>query len=213
MRRSTNGANKMTSVLFRLSLKSLSADSKYILTATIVPFLIGILLWLVPPSVARSHPVISVCILFASWLLVWFWAFARSWTREHMTPTMVTPTMIAQMELAGVVKSKAKQAESLVEELETVWHTYHNEGGNLIRPLGAHELPDSIQLHHHKELWTFRIHYRGHIDEVKSHVPDFQSPIINAPSPFRDIEYLDLSKILKKHAHLLQTLAHSLESF
>jgi hypothetical protein len=130
--------------------------------------------------------------------------------------TAATPQLsravVAQIELAGVLRSKAGQAEWLAKELEKVWHIYNNEDAKLIRPLGEHELPDVIQLNRHKRLWAFRIHYQGHIGGVKFHIPDFRSPIVDAPSPYSNIEYLDLLQKLKEHAHLLQKAGQSLES-
>ncbi len=131
--------------------------------------------------------------------------------KEQSTAQPLTATIVTRIELAGVLRSKAGQSEWLAKEVERVWHIYNNEGEKLIRPLGERELPDSIELYRHKRLWGFRILYRGHIDAVKFHAPDFHSGIVDAPSPCRNIEYLDLLEKLKEHAELLRGLAQSLE--
>jgi hypothetical protein len=147
-----------------------------------------------------------------------------SQTSETLTLTPPTQTgiqqltakTVTQIELAGVLRSKAGQAEWLAKELEKVWHAYNNDGFRLIRPLEEHELPEIIQFNRHKRLWEFRIHYFGHIGEVEYHIKhhalDFHSSVIDGPRSYRKIEYLDLLQIIKDHAQELRNFAQSLES-
>jgi hypothetical protein len=89
-----------------------------------------------------------------------------------------------QIMRAGVLYSKAGQADYLVEELEKVWYLYTNENDRLIYPLGKSSLPDSIQQYRHKELFRFRTNYRGHIGGIKSNEPAFRSDIVDGPYPW-----------------------------
>jgi hypothetical protein len=116
-----------------------------------------------------------------------------------------------QLKLAGVVESKAGQADWLAADLERIWHLFNNANYKLIYPLGEHSVPDPPKEFHDKELWAFRVRYRGHIGGAKSHVPDFHSDIMDAPYPW-GVEYLDLLRKLKAHAEALRKLAQSLES-
>ncbi len=114
-----------------------------------------------------------------------------------------------QIKLAGVLESKAGQADWLARELERVWHTYNNDHQVLLRPLAETTLPDAIQTYREKKLFEFRVQYRGHIGGVRFHVPHFHDTIMDGPA-YRNIEYLDLREQLKEHANRLRQLARSL---
>jgi hypothetical protein len=116
------------------------------------------------------------------------------------------------IKLVGVLESNAGKANWLAMELERVWLVYNKDHETLLRPLGKNTLPDIIQKECDKRLSSFRSQYYGHIGEVRYHVPDFHSSIMDGPSPYRDIEYLDLREELKKHANMLRKLANEIES-
>lgn len=69
----------------------------------------------------------------------------------------------------------------LATDLERIWHVYNHGNDKLIHPLGERELADVIQLYRHKQLWAFRIQYRGHIAGVRANDPDLRSEIMDAP--------------------------------
>ena len=119
----------------------------------------------------------------------------------------ISADQIAQIKLAGVLETKAGQADVLALELEKVQLVYNKDHETLLRPLGKDTLPDVIQKERDKRLYSFRIEYYAHINSVKYHVPDFHSTITDGPRPYRNIEYLDLREKLKEHAGLLRKLA------
>jgi hypothetical protein len=112
----------------------------------------------------------------------------------------------------GVLESKAGQADWLVGELERIWHLYNNENDKLLYPLGELAVPEVVKEFRDKQLWAFRIQYRGHVGGVRSNEPDFHSDIMDAPYPCWSVPYLDLLRKLKVHAEALRNLARSLES-
>jgi hypothetical protein len=120
---------------------------------------------------------------------------------------------IAKIELAGILKSKAGQAEWLAQRLEKVWHIYNNDksskDGPLIYPLSASSLPEAIKEHRHKELFRFYIHYTSHIGQVKAVDQSFHSSMIDDTIPSKE-EYLDVKKKIEAHAALLRKRAESL---
>jgi hypothetical protein len=111
---------------------------------------------------------------------------------------------------AGVLYSKAGHADWLGSELERIWHLYHNDNDKLIYPLGELSIPEVVKEFRDKQLFAFRVQYRGHIGGLKSNEPDFHSDIMDAPYPW-SVPYLDLMRKLREHAGLLRTLARSLE--
>jgi hypothetical protein len=116
-----------------------------------------------------------------------------------------------RIKLVGVLESKAGKADWLAMELERVWLVYNKDHETLLRPLGKNALPDVNQKERDKRLSSFRSQYYGYIGEVRYHVPDFHSSIMDGPSPYRDIEYPDLREELKKHANMLRKLANEIE--
>jgi hypothetical protein len=117
----------------------------------------------------------------------------------------------ARLKLAGVIESKAGQAEWLARSLDRVWHAYHNENEKLLRPLAEHTIPDPPTKNCERLLLVFRNDYRGHVGGTKYHLPEFHSDILDG-KPFRNIEYVDLMHNLKEHATKLHELAEKVES-
>lgn len=166
----------------------------------------------------RGLPWWKDAILTFLFVLLSLWAAVATWWRRKADSASAEdrePRLSAgqrnQIKLAGVLESKAGQADWLAGDLERIWHLYNNANYKLIYPLGEHSVPDPAKEFHDKELWAFRIRYRAHIGGTKWHVPDFHSDIMDAPYPW-NVQYLDLSRKLKDHADRLRSLARSLES-
>lgn len=119
----------------------------------------------------------------------------------------------AQLKLAGVIESEAGQAKWLERQLEEVWHTYNELGVALTHPLSDATLSevDPIKEYCERELFKFRIAFRGHIGSVKYHLPDFHSEIVDS-AKFWKVDYLDLRRKLIEHAAKLGSLANSTEN-
>ena len=62
-----------------------------------------------------------------------------------------------------------------------------------------------------KRLLAFRIAFRGHVGQVRHHLPDFKSEIM-VDRVFWNIDYVDLMQKLQDHADKLRSLAQTLES-
>jgi hypothetical protein len=117
-----------------------------------------------------------------------------------------------QLKLAGVIESKGGQARWLLKRLEKVWHVYNNENIALAHPLSEATLAETAPIaeYRERELFAFRIAYRGHIGQIAAHLPDFNSEIMQHRG-FWNIDYSDLQDKLTQHADKLTSLAHSTE--
>jgi len=109
-----------------------------------------------------------------------------------------------QIEVVGVLKEYAKQAERLKELLEKVWHLYNNDrtADPLLYPLALSTMPDEIKEWRHKELWRFRSLYREHLNALQATVPEVRTDLILLGFPC-DVPYLEVRKGLENHVRFL----------
>jgi hypothetical protein len=106
-----------------IAFNSFAKDAKYIVTATLLPFMLGIVLWLIPISAVRTHPAGSLCVLFIWWSLVWAWAFRRSWNRERSEVERLKQLLIDEyVVLIGKLRLSLSPAVVVPSEAETQYY-------------------------------------------------------------------------------------------
>jgi hypothetical protein len=106
-------------------------------------------------------------------------------------------------ERAGIVAEKAIEADTLRNELEEIWHAYHNADPTkpLIHPLAGGVIPEVVADWKDKRLWIFRTVYNLHILELNKVDPSFRIEL--GPFPCNE-EYIATIRNLEKHATLLR---------
>jgi hypothetical protein len=146
-----------------------------------------------------------------SCLVIWGLYSGMVWINRFLLPARRGLDAASAVK-AGALYTRAGEAEALLEFLEKIWHLYdqdrtHGEPA-LIYPLSEKFVPDPSKWKT-MQLLEFRILYRWHINSLKSIEPTFHSKVIDDGFP-SDVQYIDVTRNLQKHADLLRESADSL---